>query len=163
MQNSVNSSVLDFQTQNNFFRQIWSKTSNPPVLAENWQQLYLEYKKSNGGVHFFSFKWEPSFFCKFRPKDQNFQFNLKFCTQNNYQFEYAELNSVVHHSCVRPKRFFLGKFGPKTKYCQFKRKFGLFSNLKMQSSMAVFTFPVLDGKHHFGQILLKKLKIVSFS
>ena len=61
-------------------------------------------------------------------------------------------NSIVGFTFffVRPKRFFLGKFGPKTQYCQFKQKFGPYLNLKMQNSMAVFTFPVLDGKQQFG-------------
>ena len=64
--------------------------------------------------------------------------------------------------CFKRETLFLGKFSLKFQYCQFKQKFGPYTISNMQNSMAVFTFAVLEGKHHFGQIWTKKHKVFSF-
>ena len=51
---------------------------------------------------------------------------------------------------------FLGKFGPKTQNCQFKLKFGTQNNSKMQNSMVMFTFPLIDWKYLFSVNLVQK-------
>ena len=53
----------------------------------------------------------------------------------------------------------MGKFRPKTQYCQIELKFGPYTISNMQNLVVLFTFPVLDGKHDFGQIWTKKTKL----
>ena len=74
-------------------------------------------------------------------------------------FEYAEFNGGIHFSCFRWEAPFLGKFGSKNHNCQFKLKFATETNSNMQNSMVVFTFSVLDGKHHFWANLVQKMKM----
>ena len=57
----------------------------------------------------------------------------------------------------------LSNLGPKNQTSQFKVKFGTYSNLNMQNSVVVFTFPVLDRKHRLWANLVQKIKIVSLS
>ena len=51
----------------------------------------------------------------------------------------------------------------KTRNCEFKLKFGIYTNLNMQNSMALFTLPVLDQKHPFWVNLVQNIKNVSLS
>ena len=53
----------------------------------------------------------------------------------------------------------VGRSGQKDQNCQFKLKFGTKTNLNMQNSMMMFTFPVFDWKYLFGQIWSKKSKL----
>ena len=66
-------------------------------------------------------------------------------------FENAEFSGTFHVFCFtfRPETPFLGKFVPKKQDCQFKLKCVTWSNSKMQNSMVMFTFSVLDRKHPF--------------
>ena len=57
---------------------------------------------------------------------------------------------------------FLGKFGPTNQTGHFKLKFGTQTNLNLQSSMVVFTFSDLNGKHHFWANLVQKVKNCQF-
>ena len=51
----------------------------------------FKYAEFNDGVHFFCFPREIPFLCKFGPKNQNYQFELKFGTYTNLNMQ----NSVV--------------------------------------------------------------------
>ena len=68
----------------------------------------------------------------------------------------AEFSGGAHIFCFKFEARCLSKFGSKIQHCQFKWKFGSQTNLIMQNSLAVFTFPVLDGKDHFQANLDKK-------
>ena len=46
---------------------------------------------------------------------------------------------------------------------QCKLKFGIYTNSNMQSSVALFTFSVLHGKHQFWASLVQRFKFVSLS
>ena len=71
-------------------------------------------------------------------------------------FEYAEFNCAVHFFCLDQK-YSLKKFGQKMKL-----KFGDQNYLKMQNSMGVFTFSLLDQTYPFWPNLVQKIKIVSY-
>ena len=74
----------------------------------------------------------------------------------------AEFSGGVHFFCFKLEALFLFKVGSKIQHCQLKWKFGSQTNLIMQNSMAVFTFPVLDGKDHFQANLDKKSRNCQF-
>ena len=75
----------------------------------------------------------------------------------------AEFSGGVQLFSFKLEALFLFKFGSKIQHCLFKWKFGSQTNLIMQNSMAVFTFPVLDGKDHFQANLDKKKSKLSVS
>ena len=62
---------------------------------------------------------------------------------------------------LQPETPFLGKFAKKYQNDQFKLRFGTYSNSKMQNSMVVFTFSVLDCEQPFWANLITKIKIAS--
>ena len=66
----------------------------------------FKYAEFNDGVHFFCFPREIPFFCKFGPKNQNYQFELKFGT-------YTNLNRQIKWWCslfpFSTKNTFLGR------------------------------------------------------
>ena len=68
----------------------------------------------------------------------------------------AEFSGGVHIFCFKLEARCLFKFGSTIQHCQFKCKFGSQTNLIMQNSLAVFTFPVSDGKDHFQANLDKR-------
>ena len=75
----------------------------------------------------------------------------------------VELNGAVRFLYFRPETPFLDKFGPKTQNCQFKLTFGTWTNSKMQNSMAMFIFYILDRKYSFWKNLVQKVEIASLS
>ena len=74
----------------------------------------------------------------------------------------AGFSGGVHFFCFKLEALFLFKVGSKIQHCQLKWKFCSQTNLIMQNSMAVFTFPVLDGKDHFQANLDKKSRNCQF-
>ena len=102
----------------------------------------------------FYFRPETTFFGKFGPKIENYQFKLKFgtyTTNSNIQNSLVLLTFPFSNGML-----FFGKFGPKTQNCQFKLKFGTQSNTNMQNS--VFTFSVFVWKLAFLANLVQKMK-----
>ena len=76
-------------------------------------------------------------------------------------FEYAEFNGGVYFLSFRPKIPFFVKFCPKIQNCLYIVTFGTQSNLDMQNSMAMLTFPLPYRKHPFWGNWIKKIKIFS--
>ena len=75
----------------------------------------------------------------------------------------AEFSGGVHIFCFKLEARCLFKFGSKIQHYLFKWNFGSQTNLIMQNSLAVFTFPDIHGKDHFQANLdKKKVEIVSF-
>ena len=107
---------------------------------------------------FFCFRWKTHFLSKFGPKNQNFQFKLKFGIQANSNMQNSMV--VLTFSVLDRKTHFLGKFGPKNQNYQFKLKFGTQANSNMQNSMVVLTFLFQTGNTLFGKFF-KKVRIVS--
>ena len=70
----------------------------------------------------------------------------------------------VQFFLFRAKIHFLGKFGPKIKNWLFKVKLGVWANLNMQNSVAMFTFFHFPWEIFFVCVnLVQKIKIVSLS
>ena len=68
----------------------------------------------------------------------------------------AEFSGGVHIFCFKLEARCLFKFGSKIQHYLFKWNFGSQTNLIMQNSLAVFTFPDIHGKDHFQANLDKK-------
>ena len=75
----------------------------------------------------------------------------------------AEFSGGVQFFCFKLEALFLFKFGSKIQHCLFKWKFGSQTNLIMQNSMTVFTFPDLHWKDQFQANLEKKKSKLSVS
>ena len=110
-------------------------------------------------VHLICFRLEIPFLGKFVPKNQNFQFKLKFGTQTNSNME----NSMagVYCFCFRPATTCLGKFDPKYQKCQFRLKCGSQTNSNMKNSTGNFTFVGFGAKYLLQAYLVQKFKLVS--
>ena len=70
---------------------------------------------------------------------------------------------VFTFSVLDRKHPFFGKFGPLNQNFHFQLKFSTKPISNVQNPMAVFTFLVLNGNHHFMGSLVQKIKIVSLS
>ena len=104
------------------------------------------------------FDWNYSFWANLVQKITIVNWNLV-----SRLFEYVEFNGSVNSACFRLEIPFLDNLGPKNQNCQFKLQFGTSTNLSMQSSMALFTFSVLDQKHSFRANFDQKIKLVILS
>ena len=103
---------------------------------------------------------EIPFLGKFGPKNQNYQFKLKFGTYTNSNMQNSL--GMFLFFCFWSEIHFLGKFGPKNQNYQFKLKFATYTNLKMKNWIVMFTFSVFDWEYAFWATLIQKIKIVSW-
>ena len=104
---------------------------------------------------------ETPFLGKFRPKNQNYLFKLKFATYTNSNMQIWMM--LFTFFVFKWKYPFWAIFGPKNQNDRFKLKFGTYTNSNMQSSIAMFTFLVFDQKCHFLQNLVLKVKIINLN
>ena len=82
---------------------------------------FRQQPRTHGKQLFFHFRTETLFFGKFVPKNQNYQFKLKFAAQTNSNMQ----NSMVLFTfSVSDRKYrFLSKFGTKIQNCLFKVNF----------------------------------------
>ena len=106
----------------------------------------------------FQFLTGDTSFGKFGPKNQNYQFELKFHTRLIWICRITSNIFGVLFFCFRPEKLFLGKSGQKNQNCKFKLKFGIKTNLNMWNLMIMFTISVFDWKYLFRQIWSEKSK-----
>ena len=110
-----------------------------------------------------------TFLGKFGPKNQNWQFQLKFCTRLIWICRIM-LKICVHIFFLRPKKPFFGKSGQKNQICQFKLKSGTkTNNLNMRNSITVISwanlgekFKIVCSKLHLIQRLIRCLFLGKF-
>ena len=97
------------------------------------------------------------FFC-FRPEKQVWgKLSLQAGDWWLDKFEYTEFaGSAAHFVCFRQEIPLFVKFDSKNQNCHFELKFGTQSNLKMQNSMLLLTFYILDQKYRFWDNFLQK-------
>ena len=124
----------------------------------HWYLDYFEYAEFDIHAQYFRFRPKIPFLGKFVPKNQNYQFKLKFGSWPNLNILFSD---AVHFFCFWPKMHFLGNFGLNCQYCQFKVKLDINTNANMQNSIAVFTFFVFDWERPFCANLVQNVKIVS--
>ena len=127
-----------------------------------WYHKYFEYAEINGGVHSFCYRQETPFLGKFGLKIKIVSLSWHLVPRLT-RICNVELNGAVPFLYFKPETPFLGKFGPKTQNCQFKLTFGTWTNSKMQNSMAMFIFYILDRKYSFWKNLVQKVEIASLS
>ena len=106
---------------------------------------------------FFHFRTETLFSGKFVPKNQNYQFKLKFAAQTNSNMQ----NSMVLFTfSVSDRKYrFLSKFGTKIQNCFFNVEFSTYIDLNTYNSLVLFNFFLQTGNTLCGQIQSKKQKI----
>ena len=121
--------------------------------------------------------WKHTFQIKLAQKNQNCQFDLKFCkktetnTQNSVvvitfsvldkKHPFREISGGVYFFCFRPKTPFQRNLVQIIKICHFKSKFRNQNNLNMQNTMVMLTFYVLGWKYPFWANVDQKIKRVS--
>ena len=95
------------------------------------------------------------------PKNQNFQFKLKFVTYTNSNMQ----NSTVKFSfIVSGRKFGPKRFCPKNQNYLFKVKFGICNNSNMPNSMVKFTFSFFrPGELFSGHFVVSKNRNFCFS
>ena len=94
-----------------------------------------------------------TFLRRFGPKTQNYQFELKFCTQTNSNIQNSTVMSTFS---VFDQKYFQGKFGIKNKNCQFELTPDQFEYAELYRKMGVFIFSALGQKNTFWVNLVKK-------
>ena len=77
--NAGTSAIFPFSTRNTLCGRIWSKISKLTVYAGIRDLVQFKYVELHGDLHFFLQLRFP-FLGKFGPKNQNYQFKLKFGT-----------------------------------------------------------------------------------
>ena len=82
MQNSIVMFTFSFSAGNTLFGTICSKKLKLSVEAEIWYLDQFEYAEFNDAVQFFVFERKCSFWGKFGPKSQSYQFKAKFASYN---------------------------------------------------------------------------------
>ena len=120
--------------------------------------MVKRFERSSSGKVLFS--TGNIFLGKFGPKNQNWQFVLKFRTRLIWICRNMWRICGVSFFCFRSEQPFFGKSGQKSQNCQFKLKFGTKTNLNIWNSMMMFTFSVLDQKYLFWANLVQQFKIV---
>ena len=131
-----------------------------PGLSQIWRILWCPL---------FLFLTGNTFLGKFGPKNQNWQFQLKFCTRLIWICRIM-LKICVHIFFLRPKKPFFGKSGQKNQICQFKLKSGTkTNNLNMRNSITVISwanlgekFKIVCSKLHLIQRLIRCLFLGKF-
>ena len=116
MQNPMVMFTLSIFDQKTHFGLIWSQNFS----IEIWQLDQFEYAEFKDDVYFFCFEPEIAFLGKFRPKNQNCQFKLKFV--------FKSLSGHIYSKNI------------KNQNGQFKLKCCTKSNSNMQNSRVIFIF-----------------------
>ena len=84
-------SLFLFLIENTYFEQIWLKKLKLSVQGETPYFSQFKYAEFNGDVHSFCFWSEIPFLGRFGPKNQNYQFKLKFGTYTNSNMQNSML------------------------------------------------------------------------
>ena len=84
-------SLFLFLIENTYFEQIWLKKLKLSVQGETPYFNQFKYAEFNGDVHSFCFWSEIPFLGRFGPKNQNYQFKLKFGTYTNSNMQNSML------------------------------------------------------------------------
>ena len=160
MQNSMMLFIFSFSTGNTFWGNLVQKIE---IVSLQWNLIprLIRTFRIQWWRSLFLFIPEILFLRKFGPKNEDWQFKLKFGTQNNSNMQYSM--TMLTLSVLDWKCSFGGNLVQKVKIVSLS--WILVSNLIriLQNSMMLFTFSIFNQKYPFCANMVEKLKVSSLS